>query len=210
MYKKCSPKIPIENNLALQLSVALYQLDKEGYTEIFTPVYSEQLLGMLALIIQLIHESTGKDGKGQTIYGGFAPESHHHANQRFFGGRKNVVGIFMRVDNQEDIKSKVKIPNSLQDIKLRDGYLRDIDGITYAKALEFEYEGTRQDAIRKKIPHAAITLDKITPRAIGELLAFWQYVAVYSSVLRDVDPYDQPQVESSKSISFSLTKNFKK
>lgn len=210
MYRKCAQKVPIEKNPALQLSVALYQLDKEGYTEIFMPVYATKLLGFLALIIQLIHESTGKDGKGQSIYGALAPESQHHTNQRFFGGRKNVAGIFLRLEKQADQKSKVKVPHSLADIRLRDGYLRDIDGIPYAKALEFEYEGTRQDAVRKKIPHAVVTLDRLSSRSIGELLAFWQYVAVYSSVLRDVDPYDQPQVEGSKFISFSLRKNFKR
>jgi len=210
MYRKCSPKVPIEKNPALQLSAALYQLDKEGYTEIFCPVYSTRLMGLLALIIQLIHESSGKDGKGQTIYGSLAPESQHHTNQRFFGGRKNVAGIFIRVDKQDDNKSKIKVPRSIADIRVREAYLRDIDGLIYAKALDFEYEGTRQDAIRKKIPHAVITLDKTMPKTIGELLAFWQYVAVYSSVLRDVDPYDQPQVESSKAITFSLIRNFKK
>ena len=210
MYRRCAPSVPIEKNPALQLSVALYQLEKEGYTEIFVPVYSSKLMGMLSLIIQLIHESTGKDGKGQTIYGSFAPESQHHTNQRFFGGKKNVVGIFLRLEKHEDSKTKVKIPHALGEIRIRDGHLRDIDGITFAKALEFEFEGTRQDAIRKKIPHCVLTPDKLAPKSIGEFMAFWQYVAVYSSVLRDVNPYDQPQVESSKAISFSLTKNFKK
>ncbi len=208
MYRKCSPRMPVEKNPALQLSSALYQLDKEGYTEVFCPVYSTKLMGMLSLIIQLIHESSGKDGKGQTIYGSLAPESQHHTNQRFFGGRKNVIGVFIRVDKHADNKSKIKVSKGLAEIRIREGYLRDINELTFANALEFEYEGTRQDAIRKKIPHAVITLDKITPKTIGELLAFWQYVAVYSSVLRDVDPYDQPQVESSKAITFSLIRNF--
>lgn len=210
MYRKCSPKVPVEKNPALQLSIALYQLDKEGYTEIFMPVYATKLLGFLALIVQLIHESTGKDGKGQSIYGALAPESQHHTNQRFFGGRKNVAGIFLKIEKQLDAKSKVKVPHSLADIRLRDGYVRDIDGIPYAKALDFEYEGTRQDAVKKKIPHAVVTLDKLSSKSIGELLAFWQYVAVYSSVLREVDPYDQPQVESSKLISFTLRKQYKR
>jgi hypothetical protein len=41
-------------------------------------------------------------------------------------------------------------------------------------------------------------------------MAFWQYFAVYSSILREVNPYDQPQVETSKVISIKMRENFLK
>ena len=210
MYDFCNPKVHIDRNPALQLAASLYLLEKKGYIEIFCPIYSSKLSGFQNLIVQLMHESVCKKGKGQTSYCAEAPESQHHTNQRFFGGRKNVLGLFITVDKQNDCKTKVNVPVSVSKIKVRDGILADIDNTPYASALEYEFQGTYQDAVNKKIPCAHIHIDKVSPFDIGELTAFWHYVAVYSAALRDVDPFDQPQVESSKDISFKLRKEHQK
>lgn len=209
MYKICSPRMSIHENPALKLSAFLYALDKKGYAEIFFPVYSPQLEGFIPLVIQLIHESSGKEGKGQTIYGSLAPESQHHTNQRFFGGKRNVVGLFLRVENYEHNTLATKVPKDLEDISLKDKNLSLLSDIPLSKAVQFEYLGTQQDARNQKIPHAVMTVDKITPYSVGELLAFFHYLAFYSSILRGVNPLDQPQVENSKNISFSLRRDYK-
>jgi glucose-6-phosphate isomerase len=209
MYKLCSPKKRISDNPALKLAAALYLLEKKGKVDVFMPTYSVQLSGFLTLIIQLMHESFGKNGVGQTYFGGLSPETQHHTNQRFFGGRKNICGLFMTA-GQADSRSKVFVPDDLKDIRLRSGTINDISGVPYEKALDFEFCGTYQDAIRKKIPVMVVSVDRINAFTMGEFMAFWQYVAVYSSMLRGVNPYDQPQVESSKEISFDMRKNFKK
>jgi glucose-6-phosphate isomerase len=200
MYGKC-----VKNkNPAFMLASALYQLEELGYDDIFVPVYSSKLSGFLPLIIQLMHESVCKNGKGQTVFGDVAPESQHHTNQRLFGGRRNCVALFITVQNQADSKSKVKIPKEFQNLKLRDGKLGDIDNISYEKDLSYEFMGTYKDAVNNKIPSIVLTVDKVNAKSAGEFLAFWQYVAVYSSILRGVDPFNQPQVETSKGISFRL------
>jgi glucose-6-phosphate isomerase len=208
MYKKCAPDVDIKNNPALQLAAALYLLEKKAYDQIFTSIYSSRLVKFLSLMVQLIHESSCKDGKGQTIYGDMGPETQHHSNQRFFGGKKNAVGLFVTVCD-DDQKTKIKIPEKLKDIKLKDSTLRELDNLNLCKALEFEFLGTRDDAVNNKIPIIHIHLDKITPESIGEYLALWQYIAVYSSWLRDVNPFDQPHVEESKRISFEYLKRHK-
>jgi len=210
MYKMCNPDVTIDKNPALQLAASLYLLDKKGYDEIFCPIYSSKLSGFSNLIVQLIHETVGKKKKGQTIFCADAPESQHHTNQRFFGGKRNVCGVFVTVDNQEGKTSKVNIPKSLRRIKIRDSTLNSLNGIPYEAALDFEFEGTWRDAVKNKIPVANVSIDKVTPHNIGEFLAFWEYVAVYSALLRGLNPYDQPQVESSKEISFRLRKEYKK
>jgi glucose-6-phosphate isomerase len=47
-------------------------------------------------------------------------------------------------------------------------------------------------------------IDKITEASFGEMLVFWQYFAVYSAMLRNLNPFDQPEVEASKKISLEL------
>ncbi|HII72469.1 TPA: hypothetical protein HA265_06970 [Candidatus Woesearchaeota archaeon] len=210
IYKQCHPSVPVDKNPALDLACRLFMLEKKGYSEIFCPVYSCRLFGFALFIMQIIHETVGKQGKGQTIYTADAPESQHHTNQRFFGGHKNVIGLFVNLEHQDDEVMKVHVPEELHHIRLRDGTLSDIDKVAYAKAFSFEYQGTYKDAVNSRIPVATVTLDKISPFSIGEFLGFWHYVAVYSAMLRQVDPFDQPQVENSKKISFELRRRLSK
>ncbi len=207
MYDKCAPNVPIENNPALSLAATLYALDQKGFTEIFCPVYSTKLYGFLPGIIQMLHETACKEGKGQTIFGDLAPESQHHTNQRFFGGRKNVLGLFIHA-GQDDEKSKVSIPSELFELKIRTGNLKDFNEIPYSKLLEFEFQGTIRDAIDKNIPIITLELEKATPKTVGMFLALFQYVSVYLAHLNKVNPLGQPQVERGKDISFELVKKY--
>ncbi len=208
-YKRNNPKVAFHENPALNLASNMFLLEEKGFLEVFMPVYSYKLSSFLPIIVQLMHESFGKEEKGQSFFGDLAPESQHHTNQRFFGGRKNICGLFMRVLNQKDSQSKVNIPENLKDVPLKNHGLDSISGIPYEKALEFEYEGTYEDAVDKGIPVIDVSLDRIDEENIGEMMGFWQYVAVYSSILRSVNPYDQPMVESSKKISFSKRLQYK-
>lgn len=209
-YKKCAPDVDISENPALCLASVLYLLEKKGFYEVFVPVYSKSLSGFLQLIVQLMHESFCKKEKGQTYFGGEAPETQHHTNQRFFGGRKNVCGLFIKAERQSDCETRANVPDDLKDIILRGGTLADISKTPYEKALEFEFMGTWQDAADKKIPSCLLLVDRVSDFTAGEFMGFLQYAAVYGSLIRGVNPYDQPQVEDSKEISFRLRKEYKK
>jgi len=71
---------------AYTFATELLNLETSGTEEIFLPIYNYYLMGSLNLIVQLMHESVCKNGKGQTFYGAFSPVAQHHTNQRFFGG----------------------------------------------------------------------------------------------------------------------------
>ncbi len=196
----------IINNPALALANKLLRLEKKGYTEIFTAVYSEDLFGIFPLVVQLFHESVSKKGKGQTIFGDQAPEVQHHTVQRFFSGRRNVLGLFWGVKKMNE-ESMIKISQELEDIKLGDKTLKEINGLTGAEGMKFDREGLKQNAMDEKIPAGEIILDEITPLTIGKFIVFWQWLAVYSALLRKVNPFDQPGVEASKQISIKLKIN---
>lgn len=207
-YKKVNPSVPLAENKALQLSLFLFMLEEQGYGEVFMSVYTTAFTGFLPLIVQLMHESVGKEGKGQTFFGGIAPETHHHTNQRFFGGPKNVAGLFVRVADHKHLT--ITVPQQLRTLPFRDGTLGDLHNLELGAALLYEFEGARQHALKKKIPHAVLALDAITPFSVGEILAFFQYVAVYSSWLRNLNPFNQPEVEFAKSVSFRLIQQHRK
>jgi len=197
-----------KTNLAWQAASVFYQLEQKGFVDVFMPFYSHNLFAMSAVIIQLCHESFGKNGKGQTYFAHEAPESQHHTNQRFFGGTKNICGFFTTSENF--LHSEISdFPDAIHSVQLKGRLLSDINKISLQKSLSFEALGTIEDARINSIPLAHLSIKGFEPMEIGFLIAFWQLYAVYSSILRQVDPFDQPQVENSKKISFNKRLEYK-
>ncbi len=196
------------DNTAFKAASIFYQLEQAGIVDIFLPIYSESLFTFSKLIVQLCHESFGKDGKGQTYFAHQAPESQHHTNQRFFGGQKNIAGWFISVSDTEN-NLVTEVPSSLEDVSLKTHTLKVLDGIPLQSLLQIEKDATLEDAKLKNIPAVDMTIENIDSKHIGEFMAFWQLFAVYSSVFRGVNPFDQPQVETSKQISFTKRQQFK-
>ncbi|HAG27789.1 TPA: hypothetical protein DCG61_03345 [Patescibacteria group bacterium] len=196
-----------ETNPAYEAASMFAQLEGQGVVDVFMPFYSSRLFPFSNLIVQLCHESFGKEGKGQTYFAHEAPESQHHTNQRFFGGQKNIAGWFISSQNsQTDLTTTV--PENLTDIPLKEQTLSVLDKIPLQEALQFEREATIDDAKMNDVPIVDMQLEELSEHHLGELIAFWQMYAVYSSLFRAVNPYDQPQVEASKKISFSRREKF--
>jgi glucose-6-phosphate isomerase len=197
-----------DDNEAMRAAQVFYALEERGIVDVFMPFYSHALFGFQNLIVQLCHESFGKDGLGQTYFAHEAPESQHHTNQRFFGGRKNIAAFFLRTEEFEhDLVTDV--PTSMHSVPLKDGDMHALHKMPLSYAFKSEFRGTFEEAKIQGIPLAALSIERVNARTIGEFIAFWQAYAVYSSVLRGVNPFDQPQVENSKQISWGKRKAFK-
>ena len=191
-----------ETNLAYQSASIFAQLEEAGIVEVFMPFYSHALFSFSNLIVQLCHESFSKDGKGQTYFAHESPESQHHTNQRFFGGRKNIAGWFMSSESSTS-DLNIKVPPPLTDIHLKENQLGLLSNSSLFHSLTIERDATIEDAKLQNIPIVDMQIKEYTEFELGSLVAFWQMYAVYSSLLRNVNPFDQPQVESSKKISFN-------
>lgn len=203
MYAKCVPAVPFENNPALQLALHLDKLEKMRYDELFLSIYSKKIAGFFELIVQLVHESVCKNGKGQTIYGGDAPENQHHTLQRFNSGKRNSVGLFITVKNfQNDYE--MEVPEAIKNIACRNISLEQFGKLSMSEIIHTEFQGTWKDTTEEKIPAINLQLREVSPATVGMLVAFLQYLAFYSSILRGVNPFDQPGVEKSKEYIFKL------
>jgi glucose-6-phosphate isomerase len=190
-----------KNNDALRVASWLYEYDKKGFVDIYNPIYSTALKYFSELIMQLIHESVGKDGMGPSIIPVSAPESQHHSNQRYFGGKKNIQGLFI-YQNDFSRNEKLTVPKDISSIPLRGHGLSVINNLELKKAMAAEFAGTFEDSIKRKVPALCISVGKIDERAIGYFTGFLHYLTVYLSWLNNVNPFDQPEVETSKEISF--------
>jgi glucose-6-phosphate isomerase len=194
-------KYSLDNDAASAASI-FYQLEEQGIVDVYLPVYDHHLVPFSGLIVQLCHESFGKDGKGQTYFASEAPEAQHHTNQRFLGGQKNIAGWFIGSDKPL-VDLKTSMPEQLKTVRLKERDLKSLENISLSNALRFEMEGTLEDARMKEIPLAVQTLTQRTPEEVGSLIAFWQLYSIYASCWRQVNPFDQPEVENSKNISFA-------
>ena len=198
MHKELKPGTP---NKASKLAEELFEVEKQGYDEVLTPFYSTRLFGFYPLLVQLMHESVCKNGEGQTFFGDLGPEYQHHTNQRMFGGKQNIVPMFIESTHEH---AEIEVPEDIQDIELRTHQLGEFGGKTYEASLKAESEGVKQALDEKGRPRIELKLEELSYRSTGRFMAFLQYLAVYSSWLRDVDPFNQPNVEKSKNIGFKM------
>jgi glucose-6-phosphate isomerase len=198
--------IDLEVNLPLQLAYHHYLLEHDKRCQMYLSIYSQRLYGFYPLMVQLIHETFGKEGKGVTVYGGQGPEAQHHTNQRFFGGRQDTHGLFLTVDKQES-QQEVTVPGELKALKLGSAEMGILDGIALDQSMRFESQGVLDAARDQNIPFAHLTVDKITPYSVGEIMVFFHFYVYYSAVFRGVNPFDQPAVEDSKKRSFEMRKS---
>jgi len=196
-HKMFLPEVPLDLNLAKAISLRLYMFEILGFTELFVFGYGKCFRGLGELIIQLVHESYCKNGMGQTVIYSDAPESHHHTNQRFFDGRKNMLGLSIRVEN------------SAQNFTLS-------EGLECSEFLDLEHSTLFSEAEKYECPHMVLTLESLSCFDVATAISLWQWVAVYGAILRGVNPFDQPAVENSKEVMRGLisskegsVKNFK-
>ncbi|MFB6208729.1 MAG: hypothetical protein ABEJ56_01175 [Candidatus Nanohaloarchaea archaeon] len=198
MYEKLSPQR--QYNPAMNVASTLFGAEEEGYSEVFTPFYSTRLFGFYPLTVQLMHETVCKQGEGQTFYGDLGPECQHHTNQRIFGGRKDVVTMFVRSNAHE--KEKLSVPEELGEVDIREEKLSGLRDQELSHSLESEYMGVKEALDEEDMPNITLNLTDVSHRNLGRFVAFLHYLAVYSAWFRDVDPFTQPDVEKSKKRGF--------
>ncbi len=198
-----------QDNIALQAASIFYELEQKEFVDVFLPFYSSELFAFSDLAVQLCHESFGKNGKGQTYLSAQAPESQHHTNQRFLGGRKNIAGFFISTE-QFNYNLETKVPAEMHSVPINDSHLFALNRIPLSYAMQAEFKGTWEDAKIHAIPIVSLAVNSLQSKDLGAFMAFWQLYAVYSSVLRGVNPFDQPEVENSKAISWTKRKDFKR
>lgn len=190
-------------NKALYVAALLFEAELRGYSDVFMPIYDCRLAGTKELIMQLCHETYGKQGKGHTVLALDAPESQHHTNQRYFGGPQNMVGAFISAQHG-DLPSTIFIPEQAWGVPINGKILGLLHGVPHLTALHAELTGVLTHAKERDMPYVHLVVDRVDAHHVGYFTAFWQLVAVYGAVLRGVNPFDQPEVEHAKQVTRQL------
>jgi len=136
---------------------------------VFAPMYAHALSGFAGLITQLLHESSCKFGRGQTILTATGRNASTTPTSACSAAQEHGGGV-LTVDKPQAAGMKTS------------------DGVPLEKALQFEYEGTRDDAAGMAY-RIHVRLSELSPKEVGALLAFSHYAfGVYPALLRTSTP----------------------
>ena len=183
----------------LELCGSLYLKERVGMRNLFIPVYSRAYSGFNDLVTQLMHETLSKDRKGLTALCFEGPEVQHHTNQRALDGPEDVMSLFVTVKGL-----KGPVVEWEEEVLFGDHSLNEIGGYTLDHAMSCEYEGVMGHMKEIRMPYARIDMEGQDARAFGNYIGLWHYIAYYSALLRNVNPFDQPAVEKAKEIGMGL------
>ncbi len=180
-----------ENNPALEYALFLYQLYPKGYRNIFSLPYSIWLEGMVGLFVQEISESSGKEGNGFLGTSQAAPVAQHSVLELLLGGSKGHTTPLLWTTS---IDPRDKNLAALGEINSE---LKDKSGLD---VINYQLDATFQALLEQSIPSAKITLNELSLKSMGQMIAFIQTTVYYYCLLTDVNWSSNPKVNIGKAI----------
>ncbi len=146
---------------------------------------------------QLFGESEGKDGKG------IFPAS------AVFSTDLHSLGQYIQQGERSMFETVVFFKNSADEVMIEEDK-DNVDGLNFlaGKPLSFvntkAFEGTVLAHTDGDVPNLIIEADGMNENDLGELIYFLEKACAISGYLLDVNPFDQPGVESYKKNMFAL------
>ena len=197
MEKACDATVPYEQNLACQYAAtrnALYQSGKK--IEILVN-YNPKLHFFAEWWKQLYGESEGKENKG--IYPSSVDFSSdlHSMGQYIQEGERT---LFETVLSIEEVDNEVLVPEDEADL---DG-LNFLAGKRVDEVNKMAELGTSIAHVDGGVPNIRVTVPQLNEYYLGQLIYFFELACGISGYILDVNPFDQPGVESYKKNMFAL------
>jgi glucose-6-phosphate isomerase len=170
--------------------------------------YDHRLRSLPAYLQQLVMESNGKsiDGQGKPVEYGTSPvlfgepgtDAQHSLFQMFHQGTDIVPMSFVGVihpDHEDREAHAALLANMLaQATALATGTA----GLGNSEVLD------EHKQMQGERPSVIILLDRLTPYALGQLLAFYEHKVFVESVIWDINPFDQFGVELGKVVAKAI------
>ena len=193
----CDPKVPYEQNLACQYAAARNALYQSGKKIEILVNYNPKLHFFAEWWKQLYGESEGKENKG--IYPSSVDFSSdlHSMGQYIQEGERT---LFETVLSVEEVDNELLVPDDEADL---DG-LNFLAGKRVDEVNKMAELGTTLAHVDGGVPNIRITVPKLNEYYLGQLIYFFELACGISGKILDVNPFDQPGVESYKKNMFAL------
>jgi len=199
MDAKCSNDSLMKNPAALYAAIQYLFYWLKRPMSVMMP-YSNALYGISDWYRQLWAESLGKkiNRRGEIINVGPTPikalgaTDQHSQVQLYIEGPQDKIVTFLSV---EQFDKTVKIPTY-------DSHY--LGGRSLNELLKAEEEATRMALTKENRPNLTVSLPKITPETIGQMIYMFELATAYAGELFDIDAFNQPGVELGKQLTYAL------
>jgi glucose-6-phosphate isomerase len=176
------------NPAALLALMWYHATDGRGEKDMVVLPYKDRLLLFSRYLQQLVMESLGKGRdlagrpveQGIAVYGNKGSTDQHAYVQQLREGVNNFFVTFVRV---------LKDGGSRQEVE---------PGVTAGDYLHGFWLGTRNALHESGRESITITINEVSPFAIGVLIALFERAVGYYASLININAYDQPGVEAGK------------
>ena len=197
MEKACDASVPFEKNLACQYAAARNSLYQSGKKIEILVNYNPKLHFFAEWWKQLFGESEGKEGKG--IYPSSVDFSSdlHSMGQYIQEGERTLFETVLSID---EVDYEVYVPEDVVDL---DG-LNYLAGKRVDEVNKMAELGTMLAHVDGGVPNIRISIPKLDAYYLGQLIYFFELACGISGYILDVNPFDQPGVESYKKNMFAL------
>jgi glucose-6-phosphate isomerase len=156
--------------------------------------YCDRLSRFAAWYVQLWGESLGKKGEGTTPVAALGPVDQHSQLQLYLDGAPQHLITVIR---EACAGRGPRVTPALAKIARAD-YL---SGRTAGDLVAAQQKAIPEALIAAKRPVRTIDIETLDERALGALMMHFMLETILSGHLLDVDPFDQPAVESGKIIT---------
>lgn len=187
----------IEENDAYLYAALRYLLYKSGKKIEILVNYEPNLIMLSEWWKQLYGESEGKDSKGLFVASANFSTDLHSLGQYIQDGERH---LFETVLNIKTIKEDVVIEPEENDLDK----LNYLSGKTLKYVNDKALEGTMLAHVSGNVPNILIDIEDISERSFGKIVYFFELACAISAYLIEVDPFDQPGVETYKTNMFAL------
>ncbi|MCA8938412.1 MAG: hypothetical protein KDB07_01270 [Planctomycetes bacterium] len=186
-------------NAGAQVSLAR---DKGKTVSVVMP-YASRLRTMGDWYVQLWAESLGKNRDlenrptkaGQHALVGVGATSQHSMLQLLIEGPNSAVTTFIEV---EAFETELALPT---EFPWQDAGAEYLSGRRLDDIIRAQLVGTVASLTEASRPNATITLPRVTPATLGELLMFFEVQTAFAAYFWNVNAFDQPAVERGKAIT---------
>jgi glucose-6-phosphate isomerase len=204
MDENCSSSCIFENPAYMFAALHMIALKKGKNITVVMP-YADSLKFISDWFAQLWGESLGKhfdlDGNvvnvGQTPVKALGVTDQHSQVQLYAEGPFDKIIVLVGVD---EYRETITIPKLYEDMPS----LGFLGGVTHNELIKNEQLATEYALTKANRMNMTLTLPKVTPQTLGQLLYFFEVATAYAGYLLNIDPFDQPGVEEGKNATYAL------
>ena len=195
----------VYQNIAAQNALIHYLMNKDKNKKISVMMpYADSLKYVADWYCQLWAESLGKEvdndnnivNVGQTPIKSIGVTDQHSQLQLYNEGPNDKIINFLRI---KEFDTNLEIPNIFEYTGI--SYL---GGKTINRLFNAEADSTMASLIDYKRPNVTLTIPKITPYYIGQLLYFFEIQTAITGALYNINAYNQPGVEQLINYTYAL------